>query len=130
MLYVLFGGYKIFYIEKDKDIVSYLIYRKGGKMTVKGSNKSDFYTIYLFTYPDYRNKGIASLMTNYLINSYETSFSKWYKTIEKDNFPSKAVAIKNGFKPSSEAFLKGLLRIVVPCDSGKKELYIFQSKKN
>ncbi len=122
-LYLFFGGYRILYVGKGNEILSYFIYKRGGSFTVKGSSKHDFYTIYLFTYPEYRGKGIANLMTHFLTRTLENEYDCWCKTIDIDNYSSIAVAEKNGFVKFGNASVKGPFKRVVPNDNGVKYFY-------
>ncbi len=123
MHYVLTGGYNILYVKKDDVIVSYIIYTKCKENIVSGSNSNDYYTIFLYTYPEYRGQGLASKMADVMLNKIGLSFRYFYKTISKDNYSSIKVAERNGFKKISDANKIGLLKKIIAVENGAQYLY-------
>ena len=62
-LYLIMGD-KVLYLEKDDEIVGYLVYKRTGKSIVQNTtNKDIFYSFYIYI-PEYRNLGMASRLAN------------------------------------------------------------------
>ena len=127
--YIIDGGYNILYVAKNDTIVSYAIFTRCSKGLIKNSSKNDFYTIFLYTYPEYRSRGIASKMASVMLKKINLSFNYFYKTIDKDNFSSIKVAEKSGFEKICEANKIGLFHQIVPVANGNQFLYRFGGEK-
>lgn len=107
--YVLSGGYRILYLEKDNEILSYIIFINANRTIIRSCEKNDYYTIFLWTYPEHRGKGLATMMSKVMLNDLSIPYSHFYKTINKDNIASICVAEKCGFH--------------IRCESVKKEFF-------
>ena len=125
VVYLLRGGYNILYLSKNDEIISYFVYTKCKDWIVSGSKKNDCYTIFLWTFPKYRNQGMATRMAKFLLRNAGISFGSFYKTIAKENESSIAVAEKSGFVKIGEANKIGLLHTIVPAEKGDCLLYRF-----
>ena len=100
------GGYSILYLEKNGEILSYIVFVRVNNRVIKGCEKNDYYTVFLWTYPEHRGKGIATLMSKTMLQDLELNYSHFYKTIIKDNISSIRVAEKCGFYNESETHKK------------------------
>ena len=122
------GGYSILYLEQNGEFLSYVIFVKANKKIIKGCDKKDYYTIFLWTYPEHRGKGLATSMARTMLQDLSLEYNRFYKTINKDNTPSIRVAEKSGFKIECESVKKGLFRTIHKVDAGEQYLYCFSTK--
>lgn len=127
--YILMGGYNILYAAKNDVIASYIIFTKSNKNIIRGTDKRDYYTIYLWTYPEYRGQGLGTVMANTMLEKIGLDYRYFYKTIVKTNLPSIRVAEKSGFKNISEARREGVFKIICPVESDGSQ-YLFRREKN
>ena len=118
LFYLLMGGYKVLYLALNDKIVSYLVFTRSRNLFVQSSNPRDIYTIFLWTYPEFRNRGYASKTANFLINDTCFDYDNIYKTIALENAPSLKVAEKSGFINTGRARKKGLCRRIVKASEG------------
>lgn len=132
MLYVLDGGYRILYATNSADdsIAAYIIFIKSKDKIVRGSSKEDFYTVFLWTYPEFRLKGLATKLATVMLHDLDIQYRYFYKTIDKDNWGSIKVAEKNGFLKFSDANKVGLAHKIIPVREGKQYLYRFENNKH
>lgn len=96
LLYLMMGGYSIFYMEKQGTVVSYVVYTKCSKFVFDSGDKNDYYVIFYYTYPEYRGNGYASIMMHALFDSIQDS-NDFYERIALTNTASIAAAKKIGF---------------------------------
>lgn len=125
--YVLNGGYKILYAEKNNEILSYIIFTKANNKIIKNCDKDDYYTIFLWTYPQFRGHGLATLMAQTMLNDLNIEYNNFYKTISKDNYASMKVAEKCGFTIKCDSVKTGLLHTINSTDNGTQFLYCKKS---
>ena len=125
LIYLLTRGYRILYLFKGKQIISYLIFTKAGNKIIKGSSKQDYYTIFLYTFPRFRGHGYASLLAQFLLNDLNIDYRFFYKTISKTNPASIKVAVRCGFKMESESIKTGPFHRVIPVQNGTQ--YFFKA---
>jgi len=125
LLYILTtsGGYKILYLEKNGEILSYIIFVKANKRIVRNCEENDYYTIFLWTYPEHRGKGLATLMSKTMLNDLELDYNHFYKTISKDNVSSMRVAEKCGFSIKCDSLKTKLLHTIQQVNEGDQYLY-------
>ena len=130
MLFLLLsGGYRILYLIKDDEILSYVAYCKAGKRVIAGSSYDDLYTIFIYTFPNFRGCGNASLLGSFMLEYLSNEYRYFYKTISKTNIQSKKVAEKCGFAYYSESVRSKLFRIIIPVDNGTQFLFRAYGKK-
>lgn len=98
LLYILRGGYKILYMTKNSDVVSYIIYTHSGRSVIKNTSKKDIYSIFVWTYPEYRKKGYASKIVHEMLHGIGLKYRASYKTILSDNIGSIKSAKENGYE--------------------------------
>lgn len=125
--YVLNGGYKILYAEKNNEILSYIIFTKANNKIIKNCDKDDYYTIFLWTYPQFRGQGLATLMSKTMLDDLNIKYNTFYKTINKDNYASIKVAEKCGFTIKCVSVKTGLLHTINFTDNGTQFLYYKKS---
>ena len=123
------GGYSILYLEKNGEILSYIVFVRVNNRVIKGCEKHDYYTVFLWTYPEHRGKGIATLMSKTMLQDLELNYSHFYKTISKDNISSIRVAEKCGFYNESETHKKGLFHTIHKVEDGEQYLYCYTRTK-
>lgn len=122
--YILFGGgYRILYLEKDGEILSYIAFTKAKDWIVKNSKKNDYYTIFLWTYPKHRSRGLATIMSKTMLEELSLNYNLFYKTISTENISSIKVAQKCGFELKCNAKKKGFLHTIYENDKGNLYLY-------
>lgn len=119
------GGYSILYLEKNGEIISYIIFIKANKKIIKSCKENDYYTVFLWTYPEHRGKGLATLMSKTMLNDLQLKYNCFYKTISKDNISSIRVAEKSGFNIECESIKKGLLHTINKVEAGEQYLYCY-----
>ena len=117
------GGYRILYLERDGEILSYIIYVKVNSSIIKKCEKGAYYTVFLWTYPEHRGKGLATLMSNTMLNDLHLNYNRFYKIINKDNISSIRVAEKCGFEIESESKKSRFLHTIRRVDNGDQYLY-------
>ena len=132
ILYVLGGGYRILYAvnSADDSIAAYIIFLKSKDKVVSGSSKEDYYTVFLWTYPEFRFRGLASKLASVMLHDIGIQYRYFYKTIDKDNWGSIKVAEKNGFLKVSDANKVGVIHKIIPVKQGKQYLYRFENSIN
>ena len=96
-IYLIFGGYRIFYCVKDNDVVSYVIYSRCNRHIFNSGNKKDYYVIFYYTYPEYRGHGYSSVLMKTLFRNIKDN-NDFYETIVYNNQASIRAAEKIGFK--------------------------------
>ena len=122
------GGYSILYLEKNGEILSYIIFVRVNNKVINGCEKNDYYTVFLWTYPEHRGKGIATLMSKTMLQDLELNYSHFYKTISKNNISSMRVAEKCGFKIESDCVKTRLLHTIQRVQDGTQYLYTYSAK--
>lgn len=98
-----FGGYKIFYCEKNNEIVAYVIYTRCRRHVFNSGNKNDYYVIFYYTYPEYRGNGYVAILMKTLFEIIDDN-NDFYECIAKDNIASIHAAEKIGFE--KDGFVK------------------------
>ncbi|MBE6916494.1 MAG: GNAT family N-acetyltransferase [Ruminococcaceae bacterium] len=122
------GGYSILYLEKDGEMISYIVFVKANNRIIRNCEKNDYYTIFLWTYPEHRGKGIATLMSRAMLQDLQLNYKHFYKTINKDNVSSIRVAEKCGFSVESECVKTKLLHTIQRVPNGTQLLYSYSAK--
>lgn len=126
LFYIIRGGYRILYLTKNDKIISYIVFTCAGDRIIKGSTKNDYYTIFLYTFPQYRGQGYATLMANIMLNELNLKYRYFYKTISKENNSSIKVAEKSGFEIVADANKVGLIHKIIPVKNGDQFLYRYR----
>lgn len=119
------GGYSILYLEQNGEILSYIIFLKANKKIISNCEKNDYYTVFLWTYPEHRGKGLATKMSRTMLQDLQLNYNRFYKTISKDNIPSIRVAEKCGFHSESDCVRTGWLHTIKSVDKGTQKLYFY-----
>ena len=122
------SGYSILYLEENGEILSYIIFVKANNKIIKNCDNNDYYTIFLWTYPEHRSKGLATLMAKTMLQDLHLGYHRFYKTISKDNIPSIRVAEKCGFQLDSDCTKTRLLHTIRRVAVGQQYLYQFHEK--
>ena len=118
------GGYSILYLEQNGEILSYIIFVKVNNKIIRNCEKNDYYTIFLWTYPEHRGKGLATLMSKTMLQELQLEYNRFYKTISKDNIPSIKVAEKCGFRAECDCVKTRWLHTIQKADNGPQYLYV------
>lgn len=98
LIYLLFGGYRILYMCRGKDVISYVVFSRGGRVVIRGTSKEDIYTIFIWTYPAYRGKGYGKRILSSLLGGAGVVYRNAYKTIVSGNVASVRTAQSCGYK--------------------------------
>ena len=122
------GGYSILYLEQNGEILSYIIFVKANNKIVEECGKNDYYTIFLWTYPEHRGKGLATLMSKTMLQDLRLGYEHFYKTISKDNVSSIRVAEKCGFRNESYCVKTRWIHTIQRTDNGAQYLYVHSGK--
>ena len=122
------GGYSILYLEQNGEILSYIIFVKANNRIIRNCEKNDYYTIFLWTYPEHRGKGIATLMSRTMLHDLKLNYNHFYKTISKNNISSIRVAEKCGFRAESDCVKTRWLHTIERVDEGQQYLYVYSAK--
>lgn len=129
MLYCgIFGGYRILYLEKNDEIISYIIFTKANRWIVRDCGKNDYYTIFLWTYPEHRGRGIATAMSKTMLSDLGLNYNRFYKTIAKDNISSVKVADKCGFRVQCDCAKTRFLHTIYRVGTGNSCLYSYSKQ--
>ena len=121
-------GYSILYLERDGEILSYIVFVKANSKIIKNCGKNDYYTIFLWTYPEHRGKGLATLMAETMLHDLQLDYDCFYKTISKDNISSIRVAEKCGFDNECECVKTKWLHTICRVERGTQFLYSYSKK--
>ena len=62
LFYMLHGGYRILYLVKNDEVVSYIVYTRCGRNVIRGTTHKDLYTVCIWTYPKFRKQGYSSIL--------------------------------------------------------------------
>lgn len=122
------GGYSILYLEQNGEILSYIIFVKANNKIIRNCEENDYYTVFLWTYPEHRGKGLATLMSKTMLQDLKLKYNHFYKTINKDNIPSIKVAEKCGFRTESDCVKTKWLHTIQKVKDGKQYLYVYSTK--
>ena len=122
------GGYSILYLEKNGEILSYIIFVRVNNKVIKDCEKNDYYTVFLWTYPEHRGKGIATLMSKVMLQDLKLNYNHFYKTISKNNISSIRVAEKCGFKHESDCVKTRWFHTIQRVQDGTQYLYTYSTK--
>lgn len=96
---------------------------KANKKIIKNCEKNDYYTIFLWTYPEYRGNGLATEMAKFMLYDLDLNYNCFYKTISKDNISSIKVAEKCGFYIECESVKTRFLHTIHKVEKGEQYLY-------
>lgn len=109
--------------------MSYIIFIKANKKIVQDCGDNDYYTVFLWTYPEHRGYGLATMMARTMLHDLDIKYDRFYKTIGKDNFASTRVAEKCGFRMEGESTKTRWLHTIQEVDKGDQFLYSYQNMK-
>ncbi len=127
-LYFVRGGYQILYLAKNGEIVGYLVFTKCKNWIIRGTDDKDIYTIFIYTYPTQRGKGLAERMLRCLFDGETLEFNKSYKTIGRGNVASIKSAEKFGYKYVYSVKLTRFLKTRVRTE--KSNILLYEYSKN
>lgn len=119
------GGYSILYLEQHGEILSYIVFVEANRKIIKSCGKNDYYTIFLWTYPEHRGKGFATLMSKVMLQDLELNYNHFYKTISKNNISSIRLAEKCGFQLESDCVKTRWLHTIQKVQAGTQYLYTY-----
>lgn len=111
MIELLCGGYSVYYMALDNEIVGYGVVASGGRR-LKCSDKKDVVFGPLWVCPEHRGKGLANKLVHSLLNNLGIKYKSAYEYIAKSNTASIKAAEKNGFVNIGTASMTGAMRNV------------------
>lgn len=128
MLEFLQGGYRVFYMVKELEIVGHIVVTNGGRrLTV--SKKEDIVLGPIFISPRFRGQGLGTIGINAVLNQLNLDYQYAYEFIKNNNIASIRTVEKNGYIFICYAKEKGLLKKLVPCSDGDFSIYQYSSPK-
>lgn len=117
------GGYRIFYLARNKTIVASGTIEKGGGRYKFCSNE-DLILCSLWVAENSRGKGIGRLLVKSLIKIAENDCKgDIYEYIHPNNIASITLALDNGFIKKGSAKTIGLFKKMVETDNGTMDIY-------
>lgn len=120
------GGYKVYYMMKNDDVLAYCLVAKGGRR-LKCTTKKDIVLGPYFVMPNKRGQGLSKILIDIILNKLEIEYESAYDYIHKDNIPSIRASIAVGFREFGRANItKHLRKIKVSADKLKAEYIIFK----
>ena len=128
-VYLIGGGYQIFYCEKNNEIVSYVIYTRCRRHVFSSGNKNDYYIIFYYTYPEYRGNGYANILMEALFR-YVDDNNDFYECIAISNFASIRAAEKIGFRKDGFVKKSKILHILSRVKESSTLLYKYDRNIN
>ena len=124
-VYLIGGGYRIFYCVKNDDVVSYVVYTRCSHHVFDSGNKKDYYVIFYYTYPEYRGNGYSSVLMKTLF-CYIKDNNDFYEVIARNNHASIRAAEKIGFKQDGFVRRSRYLLTLTRTSTSPKLLYKYE----
>ena len=135
--------YLVNYLNKDKYLVYYLVYKDefvgmcgafpGGKR-LECSTKNDIILGVLYIAPEHRGKKFSEVLINMVLKNYPRNYKYAYEFINKNNSKSIRAAESCGFKRYGESkivWFNGVsLRRHKLVGEGQGDFFIYQFAKN
>ncbi|MCQ2966771.1 MAG: GNAT family N-acetyltransferase [Alphaproteobacteria bacterium] len=128
ILQILCGGYRVYYMYVEKNIVGHIVVMPGGNRVAQ-SKKKDIVIGPIWIVPSQREKGFATKGINAILHKLNIQYEKAYEFISCDNTPSIRTVEKNEFKFLGKAAEKGIFKKILLSDDGHWRLYCFSSKE-
>lgn len=128
VIYLLLGGYNILYAVENNKVLGYLIYTRSNDLIVENTTKQDLYSIYIWTYPESRNKGVAQSLLKVLLNDLNLDYNFSYKAIKNDNIQSITAAKRVGYEEVYDIKKDGILKTNRKVSNGEWKLYRIKRK--
>lgn len=121
------GGYSVYYMASDSEIVGHIVVASGGRR-LKVSTKKDIVVGPIFISPSLRGKGIGTIGISVILNELDLQYKYAYEFIAEDNIASIRTVEKNGYSFVGRAKEVGLLKNLVEADNGDYVVYRYSKK--
>ena len=127
MLEYIRGGYRVFYMVYDDNIVGHIVVANGGRR-LKISTKSDIVVGPVFISPNMRGKGIGTTGILIVLNQLGLQYNYAYEFIHDDNIASIRTVEKNGYTFVGRVKESGLLKNLIKSSDGNYVVYRYSKK--
>ena len=116
--------------RKD-NVVAYVVFSRGGRIIIRDTSADDIYTIFIWTYPEYRSRGYGKKLVYELLHGVNINYKNAYKTIVSDNTASIKAASANGYRRLYPVKRTGLFHTAYRADDvDNYHLYIYERLSN
>lgn len=122
MLEYIRGGYSVYYMVYNDELVGHLVVATGGRR-LKVSTKKDIVIGPIFISPSVRGMGIGTIGISVVLNELGLQYKYAYEFIADDNIASIRTVEKNGYVCVGRAKEVGLLKTLVESDNGNYVVY-------
>lgn len=121
------GGYDVFYIVRDNDVLGHIVVAPGGRR-VKLSKKDDIVVGPIYISPSERGKGVGTAAIRVVLDELGLKYSYAYEFIAADNVASLRTAEKNGYILVGRAKERGVMKNLVESPNGDYLIYRYAKK--
>lgn len=125
-LYLMTGGCRILYMTKDGEVISYLVISRGGSTVVRGTTREDIYTVFVWSYPEYRCKGYGKRIVQELLGGGIVDYRRAYKTIVASNTASVKAALATGYKRICSVKRTAVFHTAYRAENEDYHLYMYE----
>ena len=121
------GGYRVYYMADNGEIVGHLVVANGARR-LKVSKKDDIVIGPIFISPSKRGKGLGTIGIHTVLNELKLDYNYAYEFIADDNIASIRTVEKNGYVYAGRAKESGLMKNLIECDDGDFVIYRYCKK--
>lgn len=129
LLYLFGAKYKILYLAQGENILGYIVFCSSRNWIVKGTDKRDVYTIFIYVYPKERKKGYSKKLLQYFLSNTNIPYRYSYKTIYDTNPDSIMSAKKMGYTFLYPIKKTKFLKTANKVETSNYGLYCYTNKK-
>ena len=121
-------GYRVYYLEKEGEIVAYSVISKGGGR-YGFATKDDIVVGPYFVLENYRGKHYSEELVRALLQSEKISYKVAFDWIRYDNEPSIRCAERCGFVKTDTMEMKKPFRQLKICIDHVGDIYLFRYRR-
>lgn len=122
LLELIRGGYKVYYIAKEGNVVGYCVVTPGGRR-LKCTTRQDVVIGPYYICPEHRGKGLSKILISLLLEHCLEEYDAVYDWIYKDNIPSIRCMEACGFTPIGKLDVVGISRRLIMNPQGSYFIY-------